>query len=162
LTGAAVRAALQEGGLEPFRGMVESLAGEFDVRDVALAAFKLLHQPEGSKEEVDEIPVPVPHREREWSPRDQNKRRGSASRYGPGPGLARLFIGLGRETGVNPKDLVGAIANEAGVPGRDIGVVEIADRFSLVEVPEEVADYVIDSLRGGRIKGRKVTIRRER
>ena len=46
--------------------------------------------------------------------------------------------------------------------GRDIGAIEIADRFSLVEVPESAADDVIAALRQASIKGRKATVRRER
>jgi ATP-dependent RNA helicase DeaD len=57
---------------------------------------------------------------------------------------------------------VGAIANESRLKGRDIGTIEIADRFSLVEVPEAAADEVIAALRGSTIKGRRATVRRER
>jgi len=76
--------------------------------------------------------------------------------------MTRLFIGAGRNSGVGPRDLVGAIANEAGIDGRDIGAINIADRFSIVEVPTEAAEAVIDSVRAARIKGRKVTVRRDR
>jgi ATP-dependent RNA helicase DeaD len=76
--------------------------------------------------------------------------------------MARIFGSAGREAGVNVRDLVGAIANQAGVGGRDIGAIEVTDRFSLVEVPEEVVDYVIESLQGTRIRGRKVMVRRDR
>ena len=50
--------------------------------------------------------------------------------------MTRIFVGAGRVAGIRPKDLVGAITNEAGLQGRDIGGIEIGDRFSLVEVPE--------------------------
>jgi len=63
---------------------------------------------------------------------------------------------------VTPKDLVGAIANEGGISGRDIGSIEVKENFSLVEVPNAAADGVIKSMRSSRIKGRKATIRRER
>jgi ATP-dependent RNA helicase DeaD len=76
--------------------------------------------------------------------------------------MARLYVGAGRHAGVSPRDLVGAITGEAGITGREVGAIEIADRFSLVEVPEEVATRVIDALRGARIKGQKVTVRRDR
>ena len=76
--------------------------------------------------------------------------------------MTRLFIGAGREGGIRPQDLVGAIANEAGLNGRQIGAIEIADRFSLVEVPETAADQVVAALRGRTIKGKKTTVRRER
>ncbi len=77
-------------------------------------------------------------------------------------GMVRLFIGAGRINGVRPKDLVGAIANESGLSGREIGAIEIADRFSLVEVPERSANDVVEALKKTRIKGDKATIRLER
>jgi ATP-dependent RNA helicase DeaD len=43
-----------------------------------------------------------------------------------------------------------------------IGAIEIADRFSLVEVPEEIAEEVISALRGTTIKGKRVMVRRDR
>jgi ATP-dependent RNA helicase DeaD len=43
-----------------------------------------------------------------------------------------------------------------------VGDIDISDRFSLVEVPSDMADAVIDALRGSRIKGRTVSVRRER
>jgi ATP-dependent RNA helicase DeaD len=86
----------------------------------------------------------------------------TAGAGGSGPGMTRLFIGAGRERGIRPQDLVGAIANEAGLNGRQIGAIEIADRFSLVEVPEASADAVVSALRGRTIKGKKTMVRRER
>jgi ATP-dependent RNA helicase DeaD len=76
--------------------------------------------------------------------------------------MARIFVGAGRIAGIRPQDLVGAIANEAHIAGREIGGIQIADRFSLVDVPDGAADRVIQALRGGSLKGRKVTVRRDR
>ena len=83
-------------------------------------------------------------------------------RGGFGSGLTRVFVGLGRAGGVRPGDLVGAITNEAGLQGRDIGAIQIADGFSLVEVPEAAAEHVIGALRGATLRGQKVIVRRER
>ena len=81
---------------------------------------------------------------------------------GPG-GVTRVFVGAGRAAGMRPGDLVGAITNEAGLRGGEIGAIQIADGFSLVEVPEEAAEHVIRTLpRGATIRGQKVTVRRER
>jgi ATP-dependent RNA helicase DeaD len=79
-----------------------------------------------------------------------------------GGGITRLFVGAGRAAGIRPADLVGAITNEAGLRGGDIGAIQIADGFSLVEVPEAAAEHVIRSLRAATIKGQKVVVRRER
>jgi ATP-dependent RNA helicase DeaD len=85
----------------------------------------------------------------------------NAGSGGPG-GVTRLFVGAGRAAGVRPGDLVGAITNEAGLRGGDIGAIQIADGFSLVEVPSDAADHVIRRLRGATIRGQLVTVRRER
>lgn len=76
--------------------------------------------------------------------------------------MVKVYIGLGRNTGVRPADLVGAIANEAGISGKEIGTIEMGNGFSLVEVPEAAADAVIDSMAGAKIRGQRVTVRLER
>jgi ATP-dependent RNA helicase DeaD len=76
--------------------------------------------------------------------------------------VARLFVGVGRDAGIRPGDLVGAITGETGLKGRDVGSIEIHQRFALVEVPESAADEVVQALRATMIKGRKATVRRDR
>jgi len=170
LTRAAVRESIVGGDLDHFRVVVESLADEFDVMQVALAAVKLAHRAEGSADdELEEIPESPPRRERpERGARDGRRgppAGGTARRRprsdGRRGGMTRLFIGAGREAGVRPQDVVGAIAGEAGIAGREIGAIEIADRFSLVEVADDVAEDVIGAMRSAKIKGRKVKVRRE-
>ncbi|RYG18733.1 hypothetical protein EON82_22265 [bacterium] len=58
----------------------------------------------------------------------------------------RLFVGMGRQDGLRPADLVGAIAAETGVPGKQIGAIDITDRTAFVEVPKEMAQQVIEKL----------------
>ena len=74
----------------------------------------------------------------------------------------RLFVGAGRDAGIRPGDLVGAITGEADVPSRSLGAIEIADKFSLVEVPEALADRIIAALKATKIRGKKVNVRREK
>src|SRR6185437_14217944 len=95
---------------------------------------------------------------RQATGRDQ--RRGRPAGKGPagngpaGKGTTRLFVGTGRSSGVRPQDLVGVIARKSNLSGKEIGAIEIADRFSLVEVPETAADDVVAALRQVTIKGR--------
>jgi ATP-dependent RNA helicase DeaD len=162
LTRAALEGCLLEGDLERFRVVVETLTDEFDVMDVAMAAVKLAHEAGGAAADEEEIPqLEVPAgRERRGrpagAPREERRRRA------PAGGMTRVFVGAGRASGVRPQDLVGAITGESGLRGREIGSIEIADRFSLVEVPESAVNAVIRALRGTTIKGRKATVRRER
>jgi ATP-dependent RNA helicase DeaD len=76
--------------------------------------------------------------------------------------VARIFIGAGREAGIRPADLIGAIANEARLSSRDLGIVQIADRFSIVEVPAVSADTVIQAMRRTSLRGQRVSVRRDR
>jgi ATP-dependent RNA helicase DeaD len=75
--------------------------------------------------------------------------------------MVRIYVGAGRENGLRPADLVGAIANEAGVSAREIGAIEIEDRFSLVEVSDHIADDAITALRSTSLRGLRVTVRKD-
>jgi ATP-dependent RNA helicase DeaD len=158
LTRAALHETLLEDDLEQFRVVVETLTDDFDVMQVALAAVKLAHEASGAGSDEDEIPEAAPARE-DRERRTPSGRSGPSHGRGPTSGMARVYIGGGRSAGIRPQDLVGAIANESGLPGRDVGAIEIADRFSLVEVPESAADEVIRALQQTRIKGRKLQVR---
>jgi ATP-dependent RNA helicase DeaD len=129
--------------------------------EVALAAVKLAHEASGGTPDTEDIPEVIvkagpSHDAAERGPRRPTKAgvRGAA--------MTRLYVGAGRAAGVRPQDLVGAIAGESSLTGRQIGAIEIADRFSLVEVPDAAADEVIEALRRTTIKGRKWSVRRER
>ena len=162
LTRATLNESLLEDDFEHFRAVVESLAEEYDVMEVALAAVKLAYDSSGAASDEEEIPEVTQKPERYG--KDRREPSGRRERRGrtPDRGMTRLFFGIGRSAGVRPQDLVGAIAGESGLAGRDIGAIEIADRFSLVEVPEAAANDVITALRRSTIKGRKATVRRER
>jgi ATP-dependent RNA helicase DeaD len=188
LTRAALQEAVQAGELDPFRKLVEDLASEFDPFDVAAAAVKLAHQAshdeEGVRADEQDIPSPLPEPRgrgpQPWRDRDRRAQgpRGSerGSKRAPGRGperrleggrgarswdRVRLFIGSGRAAGLRPGDIVGAIANEAGVPGSAIGAIEIADDFSLVEVPSDAVDRIIEALRRTKVRGKRVSVRRD-
>jgi ATP-dependent RNA helicase DeaD len=75
-----------------------------------------------------------------------------------GEGPVRLFINVGRFQGIRPQDIVGAIANEANIPGRAIGQIDIFDNFSFVDVPAQVAEQVIVAIGSSGIKGRAVNV----
>jgi ATP-dependent RNA helicase DeaD len=74
-------------------------------------------------------------------------------------GMVRLFIDAGRKSGVRPADIVGAIANEADVPGDVIGAIDIYDRFSFVEIPKQYLGQVLERMDGTTIRSRDARIR---
>jgi ATP-dependent RNA helicase DeaD len=157
LTRAALKEALDAGGLEKYRLVVESLAAEHDVLDLAAAAVKLADQVRdgGEKDDAD-IPTVATF----LIPKERTKPAPNVR--GAAQDVTKIYVGVGRNAGIRPADLVGAIANEARINSREIGAIDIADRFSLVEVPEASADRIIAALRGTTIRGKKISARRDR
>jgi ATP-dependent RNA helicase DeaD len=165
LTQAALRESLLTDDLDRFRVVVETLTDEFDLVEVALAAVKLAHEAGGTVDDDEEIPQVAfrPDKDGGRAPAGRGSGRDERPpRRVPGGSAARVFVGAGRDAGIRPGDLVGAITGETGLKGRDIGSIEIHQRFALVEVPESAADEVISALKATMIKGRKATIRRDR
>ncbi|HET9662246.1 MAG TPA: DEAD/DEAH box helicase [Thermomicrobiales bacterium] len=87
-------------------------------------------------------------------------RDGGRFERGQEPGMTRLFLNIGRNFNVRPQDIVGAIANEAGIPGRTIGAIDILDTYSFVDIPSQYVDQVIDAVTSSGIKGRNVNAER--
>jgi len=164
LTRASVRESILEGELDRFRVVVESLSSEFDLFDIALGAVKMGHEAmlTGSEGDEEEIPSSSALEGKKKKKDKKTGERGpTANRRGAGRALSvkRLYIGVGRAAGVRPKDLVGAITGESGVRSSEIGSIQIAEHFSLVEISDGVADHVVDALRGAKIKGKKAAVR---
>ncbi len=134
-----VRATLVADDLDGYLVMVEELTGEYDPSEIAAAALKLLAATERPAPETSD-------EESSGSPTES--------------GMVRLFVGMGRNQRLRPGDLVGAIANEAGLPGKSVGSIDIYDDVSFVDVPETSADAVISVLSMTKIRGRRVTVKR--
>ncbi len=178
VTKASIREHLVAGDFDDVRVVVQSLAEEFDLVDVAAAAVKAAHLATAGDGDETEISAPSSHdadrkgprrmggdprgMDGDRSPRRSEGGRGSRDRRDPDANIVRLWIGAGRQAGIRPADLVGAIAGEAGVPSKAIGAIEIAERFSLVEVPEDLADDIVAALKKATLRGQKVTVRRDR
>lgn len=162
LTRAALREILLTDDIGQYGVVVETLTDEFDLMNVALAAVKLAHEATTGPGDEAEIPDPATARGKRASARDHSRDRDGWRGRDRAIGNTCIFLGVGRNAGVRPQDLVGAITGESRLAGRDIGAIEIAERFSLVEVPEPAVEEVIAALRNTTIKGKKARVRRER
>ncbi|SFE37741.1 DEAD/DEAH box helicase [Alteribacillus iranensis] len=77
---------------------------------------------------------------------------------GGAKGMTRFFINVGRNVNMSPKVLIDEISDAVGIPGKAIGRIDIFDKFTFVEVPEEVAPFVYEALRYSRINGARVNL----
>jgi ATP-dependent RNA helicase DeaD len=124
---------------------VRDLAEDHDPLDIAGALLKLYAEETG-RGTTDE------QREDDVATFGGSRSRGGES------GMTRLFINIGRNFRVRPQDIVGAIANEADVPGRSIGAIDILDSYTFVDVPADAAQHVVNVLNASTIKGRPVNV----
>jgi ATP-dependent RNA helicase DeaD len=163
LTRASLRESLLQGGYEAYRVVVESLAEEFDPLDVAAAAVRMADPTAGGPGAADEHEIPAVAAPPAPAPRAGKfgPKFGPKSRSREGQG-SKIFIAAGRAEGVKPGDLVGAIVKVAKIHPREVGSIHIAEKFSLVEVPEAIVEDVIQALRATGIRRKQVTVRRDK
>ena len=82
----------------------------------------------------------------------------------PGPpeaGMQRFRIEVGRRDGVRPGNIVGAVANEAGIDGEFIGPIQIHESFSTIDLPEGMPSNIQQTLSKTRVAGRQLLIKLE-
>ncbi len=158
-----------------YKAVLDNLSVDLDSDQIALAAIQIAHDalsPEIKGEDIPDLSEQwdEPRREGKGKQRhDRGKSRKDQSanskrnRKGKDPRkVQRLFVSAGRNTGLRPQDLVGAIANETGLSGAEIGAIRISDRHATVEVPSQDAQRVIAALNKTRLKGNRVKVRVDR
>ncbi len=152
---------LKKNTFEKYVSKIESLITDNTTSvDVAAALFEMMLQVE-NPEKHEDIDMSVNYRERDFF-RDKNiKQRNSRNkrnRHGREEGMSRLFINIGKNKKVKAGDFVGAIAGEAGMNGDLVGAIDIFDKYTFVDVPQEYEQKVINALNNSNIKGNKVKV----
>ncbi len=140
-----IRKAIGDGELDAYVALVEQLVeeGQHSAVEIAAAAVRLASPAR---------PVVAEEKEPEAKP---------VAKLGPRE-TVRLRMDVGKRDGIRPADVVGSIANESGLAGREIGPIEIRDTFTYVGVPADAAEHVIKSVSGTRFRRRAVNLRIDR
>ncbi len=211
-----ISGALEAGGLEPYRELMDRYAGEHDVgsNEIAAALARLLQGETPLFLEARE-PAPAPRFER--APRDAgaDERRGprpprsndegftprpprphgsdstprpqrphesdfaarppraadpefgarppraaKPPRSAPDTGMETYRVEVGHAHGVKPGNIVGAIANEAGLESRFIGRIDIHDDHSILDLPEGMPPEIMSHLQKAQVVGQQLRITR--
>lgn len=156
-----------EGSYEPYLQPVQELLEDLDPAKLAGALLKLYAEEtgrtmieEGRRDELANFGGNSGKMQRdERGPRDSGPRPSGPRGGGASEaGMSRLFVNIGHNFRIRPQDFVGAIANEANIPGRAIGAIDIHDTFSFVDVPTEMSERVIEAMNAASIKGRPVNV----
>lgn len=140
--------------------LVQSMEREgYGAREIAAAAIRLARAAEAQR------PIEDVREAREYSDRPAYGAQQSAGRSGgrgrrgeTEAGMVRFVLDAGHEHGIRPADIVGAIASEAGIPGKSIGAINIQRSQTYVDVQEAHADRVARSMGRAFLRGRRVTL----
>jgi ATP-dependent RNA helicase DeaD len=144
-----IRGNLQEGDLDLYLQLVEQMVeeGPHDIAEIAAAAVRLAST---AKPLAVAAPVPPPLPR---SPRPESKPQSAEVTK------TRISLAVGKRDGIRPADVVGSIANEANVPGRDIGPIDIRDDVTFVMIPSRYVDQVLQKVGRKRFRGRALNVR---
>ncbi|HJW92254.1 MAG TPA: DEAD/DEAH box helicase [Thermoanaerobaculia bacterium] len=165
-----IRKNLSEGDLDLYLELVEQLVeeGPHDMAEVAAAAARLASSAKPIVEPPSEpLPSVAPAtRRRETAAESAAPHQQQVAK--PIPSVAphqqqvaktKLSMGVGKRDGIRPADVVGSIANEANVPGRDIGPIEIRDDITFVMIPDRYVEQVLQKVGRKRFRGRALNVR---
>lgn len=134
-----IREEIQRGQLDRYENMLDVLLEEdFTSYDIAacLLKFYLESNKIGKHSELDSVDFGT----------------------GGNDTLKRVYINVGKKKGVSPRHILGAIINEAGIPKKSIGDIDMFDKFTFVSVKGDYADKLVSKLDNRRIKGIKVKV----
>ncbi|MEW8396356.1 MAG: DEAD/DEAH box helicase [Candidatus Thiodiazotropha sp.] len=154
---------IAEGELAFIQGLLEQYQQEHDVPALEIAAAlaklsmgdrPLLLAPEGEKS--------VPRDKKAKKRKDKNERHPRRSQSHPVQGMERFRIEAGHRHQVKPGNIVGAIANEAGLDAQYIGAIDIQDDYTLVDLPVGMPQEIYQDLKKAWICGQRMKIKRVR
>ncbi len=181
---AKVAEVLSAEGLDFFANIVSQIAEEQDVGAEEVAAALAMMAQQGKPLQIageDPAPArafdrderrPASFGEREGRParfedrggdkprfEDRPRREDRPARPAPAGDMVRYRIDVGREHGVEVRDIVGAIANEAGIESRFIGRIGLYEESSTVELPAGMPAEASNALKRTRIRGVPINLR---
>lgn len=174
-------ARIERGRLDMYKRLLADLGDEISVEDIAAALMATAVGDEGPaprrekdrrgngkirrEEQLDESGEFVGatfeagrDKDRPLKGGANGARRRGGGRPAPGSGT-RYRIEVGKKDRVKPGSIVGAIAGEGGIDGRDIGNIEIYLTFSLVDITADLSGEQLSRISKGYVSGRQLRIR---
>lgn len=120
-----------------FEEIINELEGEYDVKELAVSLLKIAF--------ADTLPI-------------EPKNIYDFGETGATRGMVRFFMNVGRNVNMSRENLVQEISTLVGIPKNTIGRIDIFDKFTFLEVPEDAAPFVYEALKQSRINGARVNV----
>jgi ATP-dependent RNA helicase DeaD len=156
-----IKETIDAGELQIYESIVDTLLQEdYTSLDIAAALLKfyMVDNRLDGHEKLDNVDYGSKHRSTDFN--DIKSSGGSSGRSRSNSGMARLYVNVGSAKGASQRHILSAVIDEAGIPKKMVGKIDIYDKFTFVEVPEDMADQVVEGLTDKRIKGSRVKVER--
>lgn len=158
-----IKETIDAGDLSIYETIIDSLLqGDYTSLDVAAALLKfyMVDNRFDGHEKLDNVDYGNKQRPTSIDDNFSGSSSGGSGRGRSKSGMARLYINVGSGKGASQRHILSAVIEEAGIPKKLVGSIDIYDKFTFVEVPEDMADQVVEGLMDKRIKGSRVKVER--
>ncbi|RNL63667.1 DEAD/DEAH box helicase [Nocardioides marmoriginsengisoli] len=149
----AIGQAMSDPQIGLFRELIEDYERNNDVPALDIAAAIAVLSQDGQPLFLEDMPEPL---------RQPTKERSSERKGRERRGFASYRLEVGKRHHVEPRQIVGALANEGGLSREDFGKIDIKPAFSIVELPVDMDPAVLDKLSGTRISGVLINIKQDK
>ena len=143
-----------------FRQIIEDYENEHDTTAEDIAAALAVIAQQGRPFFLDES-EDIAHKSRPFSDEDSDRGGRKAKRAHNDEGMVNYKLNVGRSSRVTAGAIVGALANEGGIKGSQIGSIDIRQHFTIVGLPEDLPRDFFDRLRDTKIAGEFINIRKD-
>ena len=138
----------------------------YDPVEIAAAGLQMVHE-QKKYPRIESVGVVEPKIKNNRIQNDRRARRDDrpargkkSSRFSHEKGMVRLMFGLGKADAIRPQMVVGAIANEAKIPGKAVGAISIEKHQTFVDVSEQYADQVVRKLTRVEFNGKATQLKK--
>jgi ATP-dependent RNA helicase DeaD len=171
-----MQSVLELDNYQDYLGIVESLTKDYTAKDIAAAALQLMQEGnkalEPNKPELVEDEHEYRHDYKHESGSESHDRRGqrksrrTKKEYEPAdldhtgaqPGMTRLFVNIGTNAKITVRDIVQIVAEKGKIPAKNIGRINIYDKFSFLEVPSKSAEKLLKAMKKSTMRGFKINM----
>ena len=143
-----------------FREIIEDYENEHDTTAEDIAAALAVIAQQGRPFFLDEE-EDIARNSRPFSDDDSDRGGRKAKRAHNDEGMVNYKLNVGRSSRVTAGAIVGALANEGGIKGSQIGSIDIRQHFTIVGLPEDLPRDFFDRLRDTKIAGEFINIRKD-
>jgi len=156
---ARLKTLIEEGDLEQYESMFATFKQEgLTLHQLAASLLKMHFAPMLEQKKSNNASFNREEKFGRGGKRESSGGKGKRGKFSGDDQMIRLFLSVGKKDKVSKGDIVGAVSGLSNMSSSNIGVIDIYDKFSFVEVNGEYLNDVLSGVNGNKIKGRKVNV----